>query len=266
MTTERRPQLAYSELMDKMLDEQARRRKASKLIAVITHFLGRADLSGLTALDIGCSGGFISDELAGAGARTDRDRHRRARAREGAGPVRRAGQLPEHRRRGAAVPRRLHRRDRLQPHLRARRRARAGGRRDAPGAHRRRRRLLRPDEPAGCRRAALPAAVPVLPPPAAGRPLPAGDPQGRPLLRAVDDGPRAAPPDQGCSGCGTTPCRSCWRRSGSTATTSYPPSSGGCRASLARAALPVVPTYVWIGTKSAAAPRGAVLRNGPVAR
>ena len=35
---------------------------------------------------------------------------------------------------------------------------------------------------------------------------------------------------------------------------------------LARAALPVVPTYVWIGTKSAAAPRGTILRNGPVAR
>jgi 2-polyprenyl-3-methyl-5-hydroxy-6-metoxy-1,4-benzoquinol methylase len=70
MTTERKPQLAYSELMDKMLDEQARRRKASKLIAVVTHFLGRTDLSGLTALDVGCSGGFISDELATAGART----------------------------------------------------------------------------------------------------------------------------------------------------------------------------------------------------
>lgn len=70
MTTERKPQLAYSELMGKMLDEQARRQKASKLIAVITHFLGRRDLSGLTALDVGCSAGFISDELASAGART----------------------------------------------------------------------------------------------------------------------------------------------------------------------------------------------------
>lgn len=70
MTTERKPQLAYSELMDKMLDESARRQKAAKLIAVLTHFLGRTDLAGLTALDVGCSAGFISDELASAGART----------------------------------------------------------------------------------------------------------------------------------------------------------------------------------------------------
>ena len=70
MPTDRKPQLAYSELMDKMLDEQARRRKANKLIAVITHFLGRSDLAGLTALDVGCSAGFISDELAASGART----------------------------------------------------------------------------------------------------------------------------------------------------------------------------------------------------
>jgi len=70
VTTGRKPQLAYSELMTKMLDEQARRRKAIKLISVLTHFLGRPDLSGLTALDVGCSAGFISDELASAGART----------------------------------------------------------------------------------------------------------------------------------------------------------------------------------------------------
>jgi glycosyltransferase involved in cell wall biosynthesis/ubiquinone/menaquinone biosynthesis C-methylase UbiE len=66
----RRPQLAYSETQAKMLDEQHRRAKARKIIRVLHHFLGRGDLSGLTALDIGCSAGFIADELAGDGART----------------------------------------------------------------------------------------------------------------------------------------------------------------------------------------------------
>jgi SAM-dependent methyltransferase len=70
MATERKPQLAYSELMDKMLDEDARRLKARKLISVLTHFLGRTDLTGMRALDVGCSAGFIADELAAAGART----------------------------------------------------------------------------------------------------------------------------------------------------------------------------------------------------
>jgi len=53
-----------------MLVEDVRRRKARKLIAVITHFLGRDDLAGLTGLDVGCSAGFIADELSGAGCRT----------------------------------------------------------------------------------------------------------------------------------------------------------------------------------------------------
>src|ERR687887_149352 len=67
-TKERTPQLAYSEIQSAMLEEDKRRRKAAKLIAVLTHFLGRADLSGLTVADVGCSAGFISDELAAAGA------------------------------------------------------------------------------------------------------------------------------------------------------------------------------------------------------
>ena len=53
-----------------MLDEDKRRTKAAKLIAVVRHALGVPDLSGLTALDVGCSAGFIADELALAGART----------------------------------------------------------------------------------------------------------------------------------------------------------------------------------------------------
>jgi SAM-dependent methyltransferase len=68
MSKERAPQLAYSEFQGKMLEEDKRRRKAAKLISVLRHFLGRDDLSGLTVADVGCSAGFISDELAQAGA------------------------------------------------------------------------------------------------------------------------------------------------------------------------------------------------------
>lgn len=67
---ERQEQLAYSELMAKMLDEQGRRTKAAKIVAVLRHGLGRPDLTGLRALDVGCSAGFIADELALAGAET----------------------------------------------------------------------------------------------------------------------------------------------------------------------------------------------------
>lgn len=68
MTAERTRQLAYSELMDKMLDENHRRKKAAKINAVLQHFLGRQDLEGLTAIDLGCSAGYISDELRQRGA------------------------------------------------------------------------------------------------------------------------------------------------------------------------------------------------------
>lgn len=68
MSAERAPQLAYSEFQPAMLNEAKRRGKAAKLISVLCHFLGRDDLSGLRVADIGCSAGFIADELAGAGA------------------------------------------------------------------------------------------------------------------------------------------------------------------------------------------------------
>ena len=64
----RTAQLAYSEQMAAMRDESARRRKAAKILAVLRHVLGRDDLSGLRVADIGCSQGFIADELAAAGA------------------------------------------------------------------------------------------------------------------------------------------------------------------------------------------------------
>lgn len=73
MAAERNEQLAYSRQMAAMLDEQSRRRKAAKLLAVLRHALGRDErkgLAGLTALDVGCSAGFIADELARAGATT----------------------------------------------------------------------------------------------------------------------------------------------------------------------------------------------------
>jgi SAM-dependent methyltransferase len=61
-------QLAYSERQAEMLDEQGRRRKAAKILAVLRHFLGRENFTGLKVLDIGCSAGFIADELRLAGA------------------------------------------------------------------------------------------------------------------------------------------------------------------------------------------------------
>jgi ubiquinone/menaquinone biosynthesis C-methylase UbiE len=69
--TSRQAQLAYSEQMAAMRDEQARRRKADKILAVLRHVLGRSEAEGLTGLDvadIGCSQGFIADSLASAGA------------------------------------------------------------------------------------------------------------------------------------------------------------------------------------------------------
>ncbi|GAB3686225.1 class I SAM-dependent methyltransferase [Angustibacter aerolatus] len=68
---ERQAQLAYSEQMAAMRDEQKRRAKAAKLLAVLRHVLGRDEqtgLQGLVVADIGCSQGFIADELARAGA------------------------------------------------------------------------------------------------------------------------------------------------------------------------------------------------------
>ena len=70
MPSERRQQFEYSELMEKMLDEEHRRAKARKLLGVLIHFLGRSNLDGLRVADVGCSAGFIADELARAGGLT----------------------------------------------------------------------------------------------------------------------------------------------------------------------------------------------------
>ena len=53
-----------------MLDEEGRRQKAAKIVAVVRHALGVESLDGLRAVDVGCSAGFIADELALAGATT----------------------------------------------------------------------------------------------------------------------------------------------------------------------------------------------------
>src|SRR5690349_23038491 len=68
MSTERAPQLAYSEIQHLTHDEAKRRQKAAKICAVVQHFLGRTDLDGLVVLDIGCSTGFTCDVLRTAGA------------------------------------------------------------------------------------------------------------------------------------------------------------------------------------------------------
>jgi SAM-dependent methyltransferase len=85
MSGDREEQLAYSQQMAAMLDEAKRRQKAQKMLAVVRHALGRPDLTGLRALDVGCSAGFIADELAKAGAQTtgvDIDEPGLAQARE----------------------------------------------------------------------------------------------------------------------------------------------------------------------------------------
>ena len=51
-----------------MLDDVSRRARAAKIVAVLQHFRGVNDLTGLRVLDCGCSGGIIADELHAAGA------------------------------------------------------------------------------------------------------------------------------------------------------------------------------------------------------
>ena len=71
-----RSSAAYSDQMAAMLDEAKRRQKAAKILAVVRHALGRPDLTGLRALDVGCSAGFIADEARQGRRADDRCRHR----------------------------------------------------------------------------------------------------------------------------------------------------------------------------------------------
>jgi len=68
MTEKRAKQVAYSEQQALMLDETSRRQKAGKIASVLEHFLGRDSLSGLRLLDVGCSGGIVASELHKRGA------------------------------------------------------------------------------------------------------------------------------------------------------------------------------------------------------
>lgn len=91
MSGKRQTQTGYSEMQPRMLDEESRRLKAQKIVAVLTDFLGKTSLSGLHLLDIGCSGGIISGALAHAGAVVtgvdiDEPALRTARDRAGPGP------------------------------------------------------------------------------------------------------------------------------------------------------------------------------------
>jgi len=63
----RAAQLEYSNIQPKMLDEQHRVKKAHKIIAVLEDALGKSDLVGVKIADIGCSAGFIANELAQVG-------------------------------------------------------------------------------------------------------------------------------------------------------------------------------------------------------
>ena len=194
MASERKQQLAYSEQMAAMLDEDKRRQKAAKILAVLRHALGRDDLSGLRAVDVGCSAGFIADELARAGATThgvDIDEPGLARA-----TARFGDRVTFHCAPGDAMPFEDGSVDvvvlnHIYEHVV-----------DPDAVLREIHRVLSADgvvylglaNRLGRGRAALPAAVPVLAAARpARRPLRAGLRPGRPLLRAVPHPPGPAP-------------------------------------------------------------------------
>lgn len=65
----RAAQLAYSEIQPKTSVLERRIPKAAKVRAVVGHFLGTDDWSGRVVVDMGCSTGFVVEEAARAGAR-----------------------------------------------------------------------------------------------------------------------------------------------------------------------------------------------------
>ncbi|WP_345151584.1 class I SAM-dependent methyltransferase [Nonomuraea rubra] len=207
MVKQRVAQLEYSEFQSAMLDEAKRRRKAAKIIAVLEHFHG--PLGGLTVGDVGCSAGFIADELAQAGAKhtlgIDIDV---PGLRKAARPVRRAGGVRLRRRHGAAVPRRLDRRAWCS--------TTSTSTWSTPTRWWRRCAGCCPTT--GCSTSWLGNRLGVMEPhyklpflsylpPALARPLRAGVRAGRPLLRAVQDAARAAQDVAGLPRVGLHPAR-----------------------------------------------------------
>jgi SAM-dependent methyltransferase len=65
----REKQLAYSEIQERMRDEEQRRLKARKILSVVKYHLGRDDLTGLSFLDVGCSLGWLVEAATIDGAR-----------------------------------------------------------------------------------------------------------------------------------------------------------------------------------------------------
>ena len=266
MASEREEQLAYSEQMATMLDEDKRRQKAAKILAVLRHALGRDDLAGLRAVDVGLLGRVHRRRARRrpgpprTGSTSTSRGWRRARARFGERVDFHCAPGRRH-----AVRRRQRRRRGAQPHLRARRRPR-------------RRRCARstgccaPDgvlylglgQPARRGRAALPAAVPVL---AAARPA------GRPLRARRSAGPTTttsgSAPGRACAGCspastsGTTRCRCSPTRSAFAGGDVVPGAVARVPARVLRRLLPLVPTYVWVGFRTPRVPAGPPLATGP---
>ncbi len=68
MTEPRGRQLAYSELQKEMANEAVRRQKARKILSVLAHHRGTEDLTGCVVLDIGCSLGWLVSAAAEQGA------------------------------------------------------------------------------------------------------------------------------------------------------------------------------------------------------
>ena len=257
----REEQLAYSEIMAKMLDEEARRKKAAKIVAVVRHALGVETLAGLQAVDVGCSAGFIADELALAGATTsgvdiDEPGLEKARARFGERVdfrLARGEDLPfddasvdvavlnhiyEHVVDPEAVVADIHRV--LRP----------GGVLYLGIGHR----WQVSSRTTGCRSC---PGCPAVPPTAT-----CGSPAGRSLLRALLHPGRAASPLRRLRRLGLHASRA-HRPAAFAADDNVPAWAAKVPPPVFRAALPLVPTYVWAAFKGLGARRSGAARPAP---
>jgi SAM-dependent methyltransferase len=84
LVSSRSRQLNYSEIQSLMLDSESRRAKASKILAILEHFLGRK-LGSDRVVDVGCSAGLILASVTsdgGSATGVDIDEPGLAKARE----------------------------------------------------------------------------------------------------------------------------------------------------------------------------------------